>query len=425
MSEKQMGPMYQSQPMKGLYLAKETLATTFVRAPLWALYALPRTNRPRSSWPLRRVMIIKLIQHMISVVGKTGQWWHDPDHLAVEQGPNVKGIWISPAPDLVVGEVKQWAADADLEPIQIPGYWLEKQGIDLPANSPPRPGEKVIYSLHGGGFAACSAHPNDGTSNIPKGILKHTSPHIVRAFTVEYRLLKHHSVKPYNPFPAALFDVIAGYNHLVNIVGFAPEDIVVEGDSAGGNLGIALIRYLIENQDHPITKIPRIPSALVLCSPWVDLAPATQDPLAAVQYNIPSDYICIAANGINSMITDYCGPLGPSATLTNRYISPATFFSSTNVSFKGFPRTFILSGGAEVMLDSIRLLRQRMTKDMGANLVTYIEESLAVHDFLIHTWHEPERTECLRLVAQWIEELGPSTSESHAHSQGYKLKSKL
>ena len=210
-------------------------------------------------------------------------------------------------------------------------------------------------------------------------------------------------MKPYNPFPAALLDIIAGYDHLVNVLGFAPENVIVEGDSAGGNLAIALVRYLVENQDHPDAKIPGVPGTLILCSPWVDLAPATTTPWSAVQYNIPSDFVSVANRGTDSLVATYCGPLGASAAITNRYLSPATFSSSQNVSFKGFPRTFILAGGAEVLLDSIRLLRQGMTRDIGADLVTYVEKPLAVHDFLTIMWHEPERTECLRLIAQWIE----------------------
>ncbi len=330
-------------------------------------------------------------------------WWRDPDYLAIEQGPKVKGIWISPAPDLIVGEVKQWAVNADLESIRIPGYWLEKEGLDLPVNSPPRPGEKVIYAIHGGGFARQSASPNDSTSNIPRGILKYTSTDVIRALTVEYRLTKHRSMKPYNPFPAGLIDVVAGYNHLVNVVGFSPEDIIVEGDSAGGNLALALVRHLIDNQGHTGAQMPRSPGALILCSPWVDLTPATRNIEAAVQYNIPSDFVSVANRGTNSLIATYCGPLGPSAAATNPYLSPATFSSRTNVSFKGYPRTFILAGGAEVLLDSIRLLRQGMTRDIGADQVTYVEKPLAVHDFLTLMWHEPERTECLKSIAQWIE----------------------
>jgi acetyl esterase/lipase len=328
---------------------------------------------------------------------------HSPNYLAIEQGPGIKGTWVSPTPDLIVGDVKQWATEADVEAVRIPGYWIEKEGVDIPIDSPPQPGEQVLYALHGGGFVRLSASPNDMTSNIPKGILKHANTALNRAFTLEYRLSKPRSRKPNNPFPAALIDAIAGYQHLVHTVGFAPENIIVEGDSAGGNLAIALVRYLIENTGRSDIDIPRPPGALILCSPWVDLTPASTDPSSAVQYNIPSDFINVANRGTLSQIDDYCGPLSDIGGNTNRYISPASFTSPNEVSFKGFPRTFILGGGAEVLIDSIRLLRHRMTRDLGEDSVTYVEEPDAVHDFLVFIWHEPERTECLKDMAYWLE----------------------
>ncbi|KAI0344784.1 alpha/beta-hydrolase [Trametopsis cervina] len=395
-------PVYQTEPRRALYLLREALVTSFVRAPLWTLYALPNINRPRDSWSLGRTLRVRLMQYMPYVVAKTGPLKREANYLAIEQDKHVKGVWIAPVPNLILGEVKQWAADAGVESIRIPGYWFEKKGHHVPLGSPPKPGEKMLYVLHGGGFTRQSASPSDPTSNIPRGILEHTSSDVTRALTLEYRLTKHRSVKPYHPFPAALLDAIAGYNYLVNEVGFPPEDIIVEGDSAGGNLAIALVRYLLENSAEG-SPIPRSPGALVLCSPWVDMGPASNDVRSSVQYNIRSDVISVANRGTTSLITNYCGALGREAGVRNRYISPASFSSSTEVSFRGFPRTLIFAGGAEVLVHSIRFLRLRMTSDIGSDMVTYVEKPDAVHDFMMFAWHEPERTECLRLIADWIE----------------------
>ena len=51
----------------------------------------------------------------------------------------------------------------------------------------------------------------------------------------EYRLA------PEEPFPAAVEDVMACYRELLSL-GYAPEDIVVAGDSAGGNLTMVLLQ---------------------------------------------------------------------------------------------------------------------------------------------------------------------------------------
>ena len=68
-------------------------------------------------------------------------------------------------------------------------------------------------------------------------------------------------------FPTALVDAIAGYDYLVNDVGYIPESIIIEGDSAGANLALALTRYLLENK---LSNIPP-PGGLVLVCPWTDL----------------------------------------------------------------------------------------------------------------------------------------------------------
>lgn len=329
-------------------------------------------------------------------------WWREPDHLAVE--PGFKGVWIPPAPQLIVGQVKEWAASALVEPVRIPGYWIDKPGCNTPVGAPPRPGEKVLLAFHGGGYARLSGYPDDKSANIVHGILKHVGPPMQRALSLEYRLTRDPSEKLYSPFPAALLDAIAGYNYLVNDIGFAPEDIILEGDSAGGHLALNLVQYLVEYQVNDAARLPHPPGALILTSPWADLGPATNDRSASVQANIPSDYLNVANRGTKILVQNFCGPLGGSAAVTNRYISPASTAPTMEpVSFRGFPRTLIIAGDAEVMVDQIRILRDKMQADLGSDLVQYAELPDAIHDFLVYTWHEPERTKCLRIIAKWID----------------------
>jgi len=47
----------------------------------------------------------------------------------------------------------------------------------------------------------------------------------------------------------------------------------------------------------------------------------------------------------------YVGPFGLGITLGNPYISPVCLTSLVQAQFMGFPRTFIVSGGAERFLD--------------------------------------------------------------------------
>ena len=328
----------------------------------------------------------------------------EPDWLALATGPGIKGLWIKPTPHLIVGEVEKWAEDAHVECIRIPGYWQEKKGVDRLIGAPPRRGEKVIYHLHGGGYVAHSAHPSDITAHIPRGIMEHTP--IERSFSIEYRVTREPGI---NPFPAALLDAIAGYHYLIQDVGFASEDIVLEGDSAGANLALALVRYLVEDAGNGSVKLPGIPGALILCSPWVDLRTPDAPEGSELRKTLPvytnrrTDFIDICGSQSRRSTEIIFGPLGMEAGETSRYLSPASTSPKLGkVSFKGFPRTFVLSGGAEVLVDHIRVLVARMREDMSTDTVEFVEQPNGMHDFLTLPWHEPERTNSLERIAKWL-----------------------
>lgn len=326
-----------------------------------------------------------------------------PDHTAIVGGPGVKGVWVAATPYLIQGEIKDWAKLAGVESISVPGYWMDQEGSDTPVGTPPRDGEKVLFHLHGGGYARLSAHPNDGPSNIPRGILKHANS-VQRSFNLEYRLTKGPPSSPTNPFPAALLDAIAGYNYLVNEIGFAPENIIVEGDSAGGNLALALVRYLVEYQGRIDPSLPRPPSALLLFSPWCDLGIRGHDQDSSVYTCLDTDFINPTTPSYAATTGQFVGPLGRYAADTNRYISPGSDSPYMEmVSFEKFPRTFIIAGGAEALRDQIRVLRKKMVQDLGEKEVEYHEFPDAIHDFVAMPIHEPERTEALRLVGKWID----------------------
>lgn len=143
-------------------------------------------------------------------------------------------------------------------------------------DSPASPGEKVILKFQGGSYIARSAHPDDPTVNTVKGVLEHATS-IGPIFSVEYRVSAGPPFHPANPFPTAVLDALVAYNCLVNEVGFEPANIIIEGDSAGGNLALALTKYLIENRDAlvgatlPGARSVAPPGGAILCSPWCDM----------------------------------------------------------------------------------------------------------------------------------------------------------
>jgi hypothetical protein len=113
---------------------------------------------------------------------------------------------------------------------------------------PPRIG---IF-LHGGGYVHMSAHESSRTSRIPRRLIKDGL--FSEIYAVEYRLLQH------APFPAVLQDAAAVYVHVLARYESTGCRIVLIGDSSGGNLALALARWVRDE------GAMRMPDGLLLLS---------------------------------------------------------------------------------------------------------------------------------------------------------------
>lgn len=335
---------------------------------------------------------------------------------ALKLGKGVLGTYVDPVPHLIKGDLSKWAANADVQSIQIPGYWLHRHGTNLSmGEAPSANNNKVFYFMHGGAYVSLSAHPSSAVATIPKQLLKRC-PSVTRAFSIEYRLCKPDiastsTIENPGPFPAALLDALAGYNYLVNKVGFNPADVIFVGDSAGGNLALALTRYLVENANDE--NLPPPPGSLILLSPWSDLSDSHVLKGSSVDTNASTDFISLdpktATHSTASRLFVSTTQLqaSPDFYLTNPYISPASLQLGAPgaVNFKGWPKTFVNGGGAEILIDQIRVLLERMRKDMGDDCVEYLEAPDAVHDYLSHEICEPERTQLVEAIGKWVSKL--------------------
>lgn len=112
-------------------------------------------------------------------------------------------------------------------------------------------GERTIVYLPGGGFIA------PATAMHRRLVGKFACETNTRVLLVNYRLLPDH------PFPAGLDDALAAYRFLLD-GGVPPEEIVLAGDSAGGNLVLSLMNAA-RDQGLPL------PLASVLMSALTDL----------------------------------------------------------------------------------------------------------------------------------------------------------
>jgi acetyl esterase/lipase len=110
----------------------------------------------------------------------------------------------------------------------------------------------MLLYMHGGGYVF-------GSMRSHRKLVGHLAKSIgCRALIPGYRLAPEH------PFPAAVEDATKAYIWLLN-QGIEPRHIALAGDSAGGALCLACISDLL-SKGYPL------PSAVVLISPWTDLA---------------------------------------------------------------------------------------------------------------------------------------------------------
>jgi hypothetical protein len=180
-----------------------------------------------------------------------------------------------------------------------------------------------------------SAHPSNPASTIIKRPTRRCLS-ISRVFTLEYCISSEGNTNPFhhprissegntNPFPAPLLDALAGYTYLVDTLGFLPQNTVFTGDSAGGNLALPLVRYILDHvaeADFPL----RPPTALLLFSPWADISDSHYALVSPAQRQ--ADFLALPTSSNEGWLAHaarmYAGRIPPDQTKTNPYFSPAS-----------------------------------------------------------------------------------------------------
>ncbi|KAI0642426.1 alpha/beta-hydrolase [Trametes meyenii] len=396
-----MTSILEYQPFKSLYLGYFVLSLVLIKVPLWTLAYIPRSRRPRPAWTIKRSIIVRTAKELFDLKVDLTREPAPAVEVSDSRLTDAKFVWIEPIPsELLRGEVARAAQLTDVRPVRIPGYWLLKKGSQW-TGPKARPGEKTVLHMHGGAFYIGTANPSDVTANFTRGILSH-SRSVERTFAVDYRLAASAPHPITNSFPAALLDTIAAYRYLVEDAEFEPQNIVVAGDSAGGNLAVGLVRFLVENHT---TSLPP-PGRLLLVSPWLDLSTSRHDPQSSMVRNEPTDIFSSEPGRMFSKygVMSLLGPLDFEEARTNRYISPVSLHvESSEGLFAGYPETYVVAGGAERILDDSTALIQKMEAE-GVKVVADIPPD-AVHDLVVFTWHEPERTEVLLRISGWIDDM--------------------
>lgn len=187
------------------------------------------------------------------------------------------------------------------------------------------PNDTIIFYCHGGGYMSGSTLY---ARSITTKLARHTSCEV---FTFDYRLA------PERPYPCAVEDAFTAWKDILS-KGYQPQNIIIAGDSAGGNLALVLTLLLKERQ-------MSLPKCLILFSPWTDmtLSGESYQTKAALDPVLNNEYI-------HQAIHYYLGDHEPDSP----YVSP--LFAD----FTGFPPVYIQVGENEILLDDSIMLYERL-----------------------------------------------------------------
>ena len=254
----------------------------------------------------------------------------------------------------------------------IPAEWLIPQGA---------PRDRAVLYIHGGAWFMGSTKTHRGfVSN-----LAFTSG--IRALSINYRLA------PENPFPAGLEDCISVYEWLLHS-GFPARHIIVAGDSAGGNLTLALL-IALRDAGKPL------PAGAVALSPATDLALTGESYKTRKRIDPYFRHV-----GFNTIIEDYITGHDPFHPL----ISP--LYADLN----GLPPLLIHVGDHEVLLDdTVRFGDRAVAAGVRAKTVVWPK---MFHVFQMFAPILPEAQQAIDQIAKFI--LAQQNDEqNHARNTWY------
>ncbi|OTB07855.1 hypothetical protein M426DRAFT_317744 [Hypoxylon sp. CI-4A] len=337
-------PLLSHQPLRLLFQLAYT-AGIVALLPFWIISASIPSLRQNPKWTAKQSILVRVAY----ALGDMNSRIRITEPLSLEKGNEGDRFrLIRPSPEDVY---KGPLASEIIKPATIGGTWFPRApgGRHLAS-------KLVVLHFHGGAFVK-----GDGRteySGFPSKLLIERGG-VDFVLSVQYRLSAYGGT---NGFPAALQDALTSYMFLLRELRIPAHQIVLCGDSAGGNLAVALLRY-IEEFGHDLA-IPG-PKCVVLLSPW--LAPLDYD--VSRNPNHGSDILSTTSLRWGALAYTWRVPDAAS----HPYITPLGNPFATTVPI------LINTGTAEVFYSG-HLRWASAMRGVGGNMVELHEEDDACHD---------------------------------------------
>jgi monoterpene epsilon-lactone hydrolase len=228
-------------------------------------------------------------------------------------------------------------------------------------------GQRALLYHHGGGhtFGSPQSH-------------RHLVARLAEAagvvgFNMFYRLAPEH------PYPAGLEDAVANYRWLLD-QGFKPQDVIMSGESAGGNLTVALVLKLRE------LGLPQ-PGGLYLLSPWLDLEHKGRSHQQMAQADVV----------LNKALVEGCA----AAYCAGGTSRADPLVSPLHADLRGLPPVLVQVGSSEILLsDSLDFAAAAALAGVDVTLRSWPDQ---VHGWpIFHPAMPVSATRAMAEAARWI-----------------------
>ncbi|PQE21207.1 alpha beta hydrolase fold-3 domain containing protein [Rutstroemia sp. NJR-2017a BVV2] len=321
------------------------------RLPFWAFYYIPQSFRPSPQWSYNQALRVRVFKAFLGTLSRIEVL---TPHDLTPGAEASRFTIIHPArSDRYLGVTM---SNFEIRPETLGGTWYPNRPTNASAAG------DVVLHFHGGAYVVGSGRPVDSGFTAKTIIANSTAAHV---FCPQYRLASN----PGGKFPAALQDAVTSYLYLVDTLRISPKRIVVSGDSAGGNLVLALLRYI---HDNPEAVLPH-PGCAWLWSPWTNPEGALTPGFLADNPRLPTDYM---GEGFGAWGARCFKPLeGSGVTMAH----PSICFLGT--AFKTLTPLFISTGECELLFAENVKLYEEFKAVPGNNVELQIEQA-APHDII-------------------------------------------
>lgn len=231
--------------------------------------------------------------------------------------------------------------------------------------------EKLIINFHGGGYTMPASDA-----------MVEFMFQVIDSLTAQGKnvacLFLSYDLAPSAIYPRQLQQGAALLQHVLTDLKFPPGNIILTGDSAGGNLITALLSHI--SHPHPSTTVNIAPIQLsaplrgaVLISPWVEFD--TSKP--SFELNKSKDCLTVAA--LNQWSSAFLGVPYPHTGALDYYnnaiTAPESWWKDLQVE-----DVLIVAAADEVLLDGVVAFEKKLSKGLGEDKVELFIAHGEYHD---------------------------------------------